>query len=377
MTSQPAPDSGPSAVGHHNVVKAIVTGVSDLFSREHQLPAIGPDERFDGKTVLVTGANSGLGKAVAIQLAERGAHVLMACRSGHPEAGEEVKRVSGSEKVEMLRVDLSDLDQVQVLCDALRDRGEPIDVAIFNAGLMPVKARKSRQGFELMFAVHFLASRLMVERFLEDGVLVPSPDPARRPRIVFVSSEAHKSSAPIDFDRFGEFFHYGIRDGMKEYGRSKLHICTYAMELARRLNPGDEVVIGVNALCPGPVASNIGREAPLWLQPIIPPLLKLLFRSPKKAAAPVLLLACGEAMEGRNGAYLHMLREKPVSPEASDPDKGRLLWERSGALLDAYLAPWPADEGAAVLEGRSEPDRAPVSRGRAPYSSGTPGAPPP
>jgi NAD(P)-dependent dehydrogenase (short-subunit alcohol dehydrogenase family) len=339
MTSQPESGTGPNAVGHHNILKAIITAVSDLFSREHQLPPIGPDERFEGKIALVTGANSGLGKAVAIQLAERGAHVLMACRGGHPEAGEEVKRASGSERVEMLRVDLSDLDRVQVLCDELRDRGQPIDVAVFNAGLMPVRARQSPQGFELMFAVHFLASRLMVERFLADGVLVPSSDPARRPRIVFVSSEAHKSSAAIDFDHFGEFFHYGLRDGMKEYGRSKLHICTYAIELARHLNPGDEVVIGVNALCPGPVASNIGREAPLWLKPIVPPLLKLLFRSPQKAAAPVLLLACGRAMEGRNGVYLHMLREKPVSAEASDPEKGRLLWEKSEALLAPYLPP--------------------------------------
>jgi len=100
--------------------------------------------------------------------------------------------------------------------------------------------------------------------------------------------------------------------------------------------------ITVNALCPGPVASNIGREAPLWLKPIVPPLLKLLFRSPRKAAAPVLLLAGGRAMEGRNGVYLHMLREKPVSPEASDPEKGRLLWEKSEALLAPYLPAGPS-----------------------------------
>jgi len=339
MTSQPKSGSGPNAVGHQNVVTAIITAVSDLFSREGQLPPIGLDERFDGKTALVTGANSGLGKAVAIQLAERGAHVLMACRSGHPDAGEEVKRASGSGRVEMLRVDLADLESAQMLCDELRDRARPIDIAVFNAGLMPVRARRSPQGFELMFAVHFLASRLMVERFLADGVLVRSSDPAKRPRIVFVSSEAHKSSAPIDFDRFGAFVDYGLKDGMKEYGRSKLHLCTYATELARRLNQGDEVVIGVSALCPGPVASNIAREAPPWLKPIVPPLLKLLFRSPEKAAGPVLLLAGGRAMEGRNGVYLHLLREKPVSEEASDPEKGRLLWEKSEALLAHYLPP--------------------------------------
>lgn len=336
MSTNPRADDQASAVGHDNIVKAIVTGVADLFSRKDQLPSMGEDERMDGRTALVTGANSGLGKAVAIQLAKRGARVLMACRSGHPEAGEAVKRASGSDAVEMLHVDLSDLESVHALCDTLRDRSLRIDVAVFNAGLMPVRGRRGPQGFELMFTVHFLASRLLVERWLDDRLLVPSSDPATRPRIVFVSSEAHKSAEPIDFEHFGEFVDYGLKDGMKAYGHSKLHLCTYATELARRLNPDDDVVVGVNALCPGPVASNIAREAPAWLKPIVPPLLKLMFRSPEKAAEPVVLLACGRAMEGRNGVYLHMMREKSVSELANRPENGRRLWERSAELLKPY-----------------------------------------
>ena len=338
-------DGRPNAVGHNDPLRAIVTGVVDLLRREDQLVPIGPDERVEGKTALVTGANSGLGKAVAIELARRGAHVLMACRNGHPEAGQEVRRASGSDRVEMLRVDLADLEQVNALCDQLRDRlrdrAQRVDIAVLNAGLMPARARRTPQGFEVMFAVHFLANRLLLRRWVDDGVLQPSAEPSRRPRVVLVSSETHRSARPIDFEGLGEFVDYGIRNGLAEYGYSKLHLSTFAVELSRRLNGhepgGSGVAVGVHCLCPGPIASNIARDAPAWLQPVVPPLLRLLFRSPERAAEPVVLLAAGQAMEGRTGLYLHMMREKPASPLATDPDNGARLWEASEALIAPYL----------------------------------------
>jgi len=320
--------SDPNAVGHKNPVTAVVTAISDMFSEKGQLPPIGEDERLDDKTALVTGANTGLGKAVAIQLAERGAHVLMACRSGHPDAGEEVKAASGSDKVEMLKVDLSDLESAANLCDQLK--GRALDITIFNAGLMPLSTRRGPQGFELMFTVHFLANRLIVERLLADGVIVPDGDTP--PRIVFVSSESHRSADPIDFTTFGEAVDYGLKDGVAEYGRSKLHLCTYATELAQRLNG-----VSVHSLCPGPVASDIAREAPGWAKPLLGPIMRMAFRAPDKAAAPVMLLAGGQAMAGRTGVYLHMMREKAVSPLASNAENGQQLWDKSGALIKGYV----------------------------------------
>ncbi len=328
--------TGANAVGHKNPITAIITGVTDLFSRAGQLPPLADDERLDGRTCLVTGANSGLGKAVAIDLAKRGGRVLMACRGGHPEAGEDVRRASGSDNVEMLRVDLSDLESVHALCDALVARGERIDVAVLNAGLMPLSARKGAQGFELMMSVHFLANRVLTDRWIADGVMVPSAEAKLRPRIIFVASEAHQSSPPIDFDHLGDFVDYGLKDGMGEYGRTKLMMVTFAQELSRRLNPAadaGDVVVNVFSLCPGPVASNIAREAPIWLKPIVSPLLKLLFRSPEAAAEPVLLLACGRKLGERTGVYLHMMREKAPSVHASSPENGQRLWEESTALL--------------------------------------------
>jgi len=329
--------AGANAVGHRNPVLAVLTAISDMFSQKGQLDPIGADERLDGKTALVTGANTGLGKAVAIDLARRGAYVYMACRSGHPEAGEEVKQVSGSELVEMLPVDLSDLKSAADLCGLLKNKGRSLDITIFNAGLMPARTRCGPQGFEVMFTVHFLASRLIVDRLLAGGVIVPSADPAKRPRIVFVSSESHQSSKPIVFERFGEVVEYGMKDGVAEYGRTKLHLCTYATELAKRLNQNDKVTISVHSLCPGPIASDIAREAPGWVKPILGPIMKLTFRAPQKAAEPVILLAAGKSMEGRNGVYLHMMREKSVSDLAADAENGRELWNRSETLIAPYV----------------------------------------
>ncbi|MBW2698510.1 MAG: SDR family NAD(P)-dependent oxidoreductase [Deltaproteobacteria bacterium] len=336
--SKSTTDSGATGVGHHNAFSATLTGILDRFSSTGKIEGPGEDDRLDGRSCLITGASSGLGKALAVELARRGAHVLMACRSGIPEAGEDVKRASGSQNVEMLPVDLADLDCVHGLADALRESGRKLDVVVLNAGLMPAKAYRTKQGFEVMFGVHFLANRLLIDRLLEDGVIVPrgAREGVSAPRIVFVSSESHRSASPIDFDRFGEFVDYGIRDGMAQYGRSKLHMCTLACELSRRLNPDDEVRVSVHALCPGPINSNITRDAPGLLKPVLDVVLGLAFQSPAKAAAPVVHLACSRSIEGETGLYLHMLRRKDPSPEAMDPRKGALLWEKSRKLLDAH-----------------------------------------
>ncbi len=334
--------TGPNAVGHNSVFSAVTTALFDMFSNKGQLEPLNDQQRIDGKVCLVTGANSGLGKSIAIQLAKRGGHVIMACRSGVPEAGEEVKRLSGSHKVEMIQVDLSDLDSVSELCDTLRDRKISIDIAIMNAGLMPLNSRPSAQGYELMFAVHFLANRLMLHRWCQDGVIKPSTSNSGTPRVIFVSSEAHQSSDPINFSKLGEYVEYGIKDGLRHYGTSKLHLSTFASELSRRLNPdwtdnSGHVDIAVHSLCPGPIASNIARESPRFLKPILNPIMSLFFNSPDKAAAPVMLLACAENMGYRTDVYLHMMREKTCSEHASNPSNGKQIWESSQPLLADYL----------------------------------------
>ena len=320
---------------------AIVTAVRNALRATSALDPVPGSVRIDGKVCLVTGANRGLGKAVAVELARRGGRVLMACRGGHPKAGEAVKRESRSDAVEMLTVDLSDIRSVHRLCDELKHRNIGIDIAVLNAGLAALRARRTPQGFETMFAVHFLANRFMVDRWLKDGVIRPSALPRDPPRIVFVASETHRSSAPIDFETFGDFNDYrGASNALKQYCFSKLHMCTYAKELSRRLNPADDgaVAVAVHAVCPGAIASGIVRDAPALLKPIIHPLMKLLFQSPKKAADPVAYLCCAEEAGARTGIYLHMMVEKQPSALALDEANGARLWEASQALVERHAA---------------------------------------
>ena len=213
---------------HDNPISAVLTAIRENLGgndKANTIPPLEPTDRLDGRTVMVTGSNSGLGKGVAVELASRGARVLMACRSGIPEAGREVRARSGNADIEMLHVDLSDLRSVEALCDELRDRGERLDVLVCNAGVVPKEGRRSAQGYELMVAVNFLAKTAMVDRLLRDGVIPNRAYAAAEreglkvlPRIVFVSSEAHRTADALDLDALARFDDFGIKDSMRYYG---------------------------------------------------------------------------------------------------------------------------------------------------------------
>ncbi|MDE0226484.1 MAG: SDR family NAD(P)-dependent oxidoreductase [Gammaproteobacteria bacterium] len=328
--------------GYGSLGNAIVTAVRNTLRGKPALDSVPASVRIDGKVCLVTGANRGLGRAVAVDLARRGGRVLMACRSGHPEAEDDVKQASGSDTVEMLTVDLADMRSVHRLCDELKERNIGIDIAVLNAGLAALGARRTPQGFETMFAVHFLANRVMVDRWLKDGLLRPSNVPGSTPRIVFVASETHRSAEPIDFEALGAYNDFrGAANGLKQYCSTKLHMCTYAKELSRRLDPADNeaVPVFVHTLCPGAIASGIAREAPAILRPIVQPVMRLLFQGPEKAARPVIYLCCADEAGARTGMYLHMMVEKEMSALATDETNGAKLWEASQVLVEKHAAP--------------------------------------
>ena len=319
--------------GGRSIASAIMAGVRDL--RQPKVATVDPVPervRIDGRTCLVTGASSGLGKAAAVDLARRGGNMILACRPGHAEICGEITRLSGSAAVELMEVDLADLASVQRFCDRLAERGVRIDIALLNAGLMPRTARRTPQGYEVMFAVHFLANRVMVDRWMRDGVIQPRSDGGEVPRIVFVTSEQHRSASPIDFDRFGAYTDYGLKDGVRHYGASKLVQCTFATELSRRLNPGGGVEVAVHSMCPGGVATNIAREAPSLMKPVLNAVFRRLFQSPEQAIGPVIYLCCAEEAGRATGLYLHLMQRKPVSDAAADPENGSRLWAASEAM---------------------------------------------
>lgn len=339
----PKTSATPTGVGHDNPLTAAITAVVDQFDPAPSLLPLSDDIRLDGRTALVTGANSGLGKALAIDLARRGARVIMACRSGIPAAGEDVARASGSSRVEMQRVDLGDFESVVALADRLAAAGETLDIVVCNAGLMPSQAIRTKQGYDAMIAVHYLANHLLLHRLLASGV-IPNDVFARNgrrgstiPRIVLVGSEAHRSSKGLPLDRLSSFEEYGIGESMARYGDSKLAAIAFATELARRLTTDRGPSVSVHSLCPGPIDSGITRDAPAALKPVVDTVLHALFPSPESAARAVSYLAAAPELGGDTGLYLHMLRRKEASPTARDASFGSALYERGEAILAPFI----------------------------------------
>lgn len=333
-----------TGVGHRSIGAATLTAVYDLLGGGGSLAPLAADLRLDGLTALVTGASSGLGKAVATDLARRGARVLLACRSGIPEVGEEIARTTGSQAVEMLHVDLADFDSIAALDRRLSAAGETVDVLVGNAGVVTRGAERSRQGHDLLFAVHCLANHLLARLLLASGT-IPNDVWARNgrrgsaiPRIVFVTSEAHRSSAGLDLDAFAAFRDYGIGEALQQYGDSKLALTTLAVELAARLAGPDGPSVAVHSLCPGPIASGIARDAPPLLAGIVGPVMRAMFRSPEAAAAPVVYLAAAPELAGDTGWYLHVLQRKQPSPLALEATARTRLWE----ACERIAAPWLA-----------------------------------
>lgn len=317
---------------YSNPFSATFTGIMDLFRKHEPAGELKPIDRFDGKTVLVDGASSGLGFAIAVEVARRGAKVIMACRSGIPGKGEKVKRLARSGDIHMLQVDFSDLSSIQRLVAGIRDRFGKIDILICNAGLVPKKSRKTPQGLEEMFMVNYLSKFIFVNLLLKENCFRHSG--SGHPRIIFVSSETHRNPREFDWNSFGVYKEYIINKSLELYGYYKLLLTTFAVELSRRLNAG-EVKCSVFALCPGPINTNIGREAPKIFHPLMKLIFALFFKSPARAAIPVVYLAASPDLENKPFDYLFLMTRKEVDEKALNPENGRRLWEMSEQLVES------------------------------------------
>lgn len=319
---------------YNSPLQATISGILDLFKKRESVGVLTEGDNLQGKKVMITGSSSGLGLAVAKQLAALGAEVIMAVRSGIPEKGEEVKKASGSDKITMLQVDLSDFNSIKNLISDVKLKVGKIDVLICNAAVVVSEARKTNIGFDEMFTVNYLAKFVLVNGLLDANCFNTQSD--KLPRIVFVSSESHRNPSAFEWDTFGEFQDHKMAKTVERYGYYKLLMTTFAQELERRLNV-DKVNYSVFALCPGPVNSNIAREAPKLVQPLMKMVFKIFFSSPEKAAEPVVYLTASKAVEGRPTDYLFLMSRKPVDELASNPENGKRLWELTENLLKSYV----------------------------------------
>jgi retinol dehydrogenase 12 len=268
------------------------------------------------RTVVVTGANTGIGLATASALAGQGWRVWVACRSEAKGAAAVagIKAATGSSAVFFLALDLADLASVRAGAEAFLGRGEPLQVLINNAGVGGARG-VTKQGFELMFGVnhlgHFLLTRLLLERLVSSG-------PAR---VVTVSSDAHYNAAGVDFEAVRRPAR-GIT-GLGEYAVSKLCNVLFSQELARR-TAGTGVT--TYALHPGVVASDIWRRVPWPVRPLVTRRMLTV----DQGAQTSLYCATSAAVAADSGLFYDKCAVRAASPVAT-PELGRALWERSEA----------------------------------------------
>jgi NAD(P)-dependent dehydrogenase (short-subunit alcohol dehydrogenase family) len=277
-----------------------------------------------GRTVVITGGNSGIGKATAVGLARLGARVVITAR--HPGRGAEavtdIRQRSGNDAVDWVPLDLASLASVRTCAADLLDRLDQIHVLDLNAGGVLSRRTETEDGFETQFQAnhlgHFLLGQLLLNRLKASA-------PAR---VVVVSSWGHtQARGGLDFnDLQWEARPYR---GSLVYSATKLMNLYFTFELARRLADTD---VTANALHPGFVASGFAMSGDTtWLRLGI--LVSRPFaRSPQKGAATAIWLAASEEVAGATGKYFVDCRMKDPSVTALDPEAARRLWEVSAEL---------------------------------------------
>jgi retinol dehydrogenase 12 len=272
-----------------------------------------PEPQSPRPVAVITGANTGIGRVTATELARKGFEVVLACRS-EPKTLPVVERIrSEGRTARFMPLDLGDLGGVRTSAERLLQQESRIDVLVNNAGLAGQRG-ETVDGFELAFGVnhvgHFLWTRILLPRLLE----------ARQPRVINLSSKAHYRASGIDYTRVRG--RTRSLTGLPEYEHSKLANILFTQELAERY-PADR--LWTFAVHPGVVASDIWRRVPgplrWWM--------KRTMISNQEGARGSVHLATASELAPHHGAYFHQTRLKEPNPVTQDPSHRKTLWERT------------------------------------------------
>ena len=277
---------------------------------------------MQGKRVLITGGNSGIGLVAAQEIARQGAEVVLACRDT-PKTAAALELINSTAETPAvnLPVELASLSSVAGLAQSFLQRFDRLDVLINNAGLFPPKPRTTEDGFEMQFGVNHL-SHFLLTQLLLDCLKQSAPS-----RVVTVSSMLHKKGE-LRLDAIRGYDKY---NSQAAYNNSKLCNVLFARELAERL-AGSGVTS--NVLHPGAVATDIVRDLPWLIRKII----GMMFISPEKGAKTTIMMATDPSLADVNGKYYDQCELTDASPLADDAAQRKALWDTSMELVKEYVS---------------------------------------
>ena len=271
-----------------------------------------------GKTILITGANSGIGRAAAKDLASQGAEIIMVTRKSETgiEAKEEIEEASNSKKIHQYTCDLASQKQIRLLSEQLHQDFNKIDILLNNAGIIKKKQELTEDKIEHTFAVnhlsHFLLTQLNIDLLRE----------AETARIINVSSMAHE---------WGKINYKDINleekfSPLKAYSQSKLANVLFTYELCRRVFKEG---ITANAVHPGMVGSRFGfsrnGSSTHWIMKAY----QKIATRPEKGAETLIFLASSPQVDNKSGGYYVHSKAKTSSKASYDPDASTALWNMS------------------------------------------------
>jgi NAD(P)-dependent dehydrogenase (short-subunit alcohol dehydrogenase family) len=280
-----------------------------------------------GRTCLVTGANSGIGKETALGLARMGARVVLVCRN--QQKGEsalaDIQRQTGSSRLDLLIADMSSFGSVRGLAPQVQQRYPQFDVLINNAGAAVRSRTLSADGIEMTVAGNYLGAALLTSLLLD---LLKSSAPSR---IVNVSSEAQRNSR-LDLNDLQ--FEKRKYNPLAAYGQSKLLMNAFTFELARRL---EGTGVTVNCLHPGVVATNIWPADAPWFVKLLVGAMKPFMLNSKQGAKVSLYLATSPDVANVSGQYFVKSRPASSNSLSRDPKVMTEIWRWTEKMIGVDL----------------------------------------
>lgn len=272
--------------------------------------------------MIITGANTGIGKETAIDLAKRGGKVYIGCRDmdKSEDALEEIREKSESSKAFLLELDLASIESIKNFSREFHDLEPKLHILINNAGVMACPKSYTKDGFEMQIGTnhlgHFLLTNLLLDRLKASA---PS-------RIVVVSSSGHKLSGINKHDLMSEQSYNKI----KVYGQSKLANILFTNYLARKLKGSG---VTVNSCHPGIVQTDLGRHMDSWLRPVYRSVLRPYYKTTHEGAQTQIRLAVDPELENVTGKYFSDCEEATPSKAALDVATATWLWMKSTKLI--------------------------------------------